>query len=67
MGKHEDMLSQLDHLAVLNNAYACPCDESPMYSTFLVPERAKGMQVWMKGDEKPYLDLVRSVGLRPGV
>lgn len=49
-----------DHrtLAHINTEYACPCDESTLYDTFVVPEKGRGMWVWVQGDDTPYLDLV---------
>lgn len=42
----------------INSEYACPCDESTMYDTFVIPEKGEGMWVYVQGDEEPYLDLV---------
>lgn len=38
--------------------FCCQCDETGMYDQFLLVERAEGLNVWFKGESKPYLDLV---------
>lgn len=46
------------NIVQLNNDYACPCDESHLYSKLLISQKAKGMYVWFEHDDLPYLDLV---------
>ena len=38
--------------------FSCPCDETTFYPQSLLAERAEGIYVWTRGDERPYMDLV---------
>lgn len=42
----------------IKDTYTCPCDETKMYDTFLIPVKSEGMWVWFDGHKEPYLDLV---------
>jgi len=46
-------------LQEIKKRYACPCDESASFDSFVVPQRGDGMWVWAEGDGEPYLDLVQ--------
>ena len=48
----------IEELHNMYDQYSCQCDETGMYDRFLVVERAQGLNVWFKGESKPYLDLV---------
>ena len=48
----------VNELHQIYDEYCCHCDETEMYDTFLVVEKAEGLQVWFKGKSEPYLDLV---------
>ncbi|WP_434133790.1 aspartate aminotransferase family protein [Sporomusa sphaeroides] len=59
--EHEDSIfpySANERLYELNKRYSCACDESKMYDRFMVPDKAKGMWVWGKNVDEPYLDLI---------